>query len=89
MIYRHKDDTPVFGGSVTVDYHLTGETHVLKLVDFNYRYPAYGIDTIFKNKTVRIDNRRSKHAIVVRPGFFVLYPYRMGKPFLFEKEWEK
>lgn len=88
MIYKYKDDTPVFGGSVTVDYHSTGETHVLKLIDFNYRYPAYGIDAIFKNKIVRI-TRRSKHAIVVRPGFFVLYPYRNGKPFYLKKQGEK
>ena len=84
MLYTYNDDTPIFGGRITVDYTRNEYGHTLKLVKFDVRYPASGIDKIFEKGLVRI-NGKSRHELITGKDFFVLYPYRIGKPFLFEK----
>ena len=84
MIYKHIDTTPVFGGSIRVDFKETQNAFIIKTLEFNYRYPAYGIEVI--KQGLRINKSGSAHAIVKGETYFVLYPYRNGKPFLFEVE---
>ena len=84
MIYKHVDETPVFGGSIRVDFKETQKAFVIKTLEFNYRYPAYGIEVL--KRGLRINKSGSAHAIVKGETYFVLYPYRIGKPFLFEVE---
>ena len=85
MIYIYNDETPIFGGRITIDYTRNEAGHTLKLVKFDVRYPTSGIDKIFEKGIVRI-NGKSRHALITGEDFFVLYPYRNGTPFLFERE---
>ena len=84
MIYTHIDETPVFGGKIKVDFRETPKAFIIKTLEFNYRYPAYGIEVI--KHGLRINKDGSKHAIVTGENYFVLYPYRCGEPFMFEKD---
>ena len=84
MIYKHVDETPIFGGSIRVDFRETPKAFVIKTLEFNYRYTAYGIEVL--KPGLRINKSGSAHAIVMGETYFVLYPYRIGKPFLFEVE---
>lgn len=74
------------GGYIMVDYNRKGSTHTLKLIDANIRYPIYGIEALLNapKRELQIINGRGKHGLIKGKDFFVLYPYRIGKPFLFE-----
>lgn len=85
MKYIYRDTTPIFGGEIRVDYSYRNETHIIKLISFEMRYPVYGIDAIFKKGIVKI-GKHSRHAIIAENDYLVLYPFRIGKPFLFERE---
>ena len=83
MTYIHKDDTPVFGGMIKIDFRETADAFCLKSIVFDYRYPPYGIEVL--KHDLRINKNGSRHAIVMLHNAFVLYPYRNGKPFYFKK----
>jgi len=71
-------------GRIEVDYKRIGDTHTIKLIKFDVRYPIYGIE-VLQQGTLRIKQGRSQHAIKTGVDYFVLYPYRNGKPFIFER----
>ena len=84
-IYEDWDLIPnTVRGRIEVDYERNGDTHTIKLIKFDVRYPIYGIDVLQKG-TLKIKQGRSKHAIKTGDDYFVLYPYRNGKPFIFER----
>ncbi len=71
---------------VTIEVKETEHSHILKLIEFDSRYAASHISSMFGGKS-RIVLRKPdcKHSVRVwNETSFTLYPYRCGVPYLFE-----
>ncbi len=73
---------------IKVKVHETDKSYIMQLVEDNSRFfPSY-IDMLFgsKNKAV-IKKKNSKHYFETccNDEFFVIYPFRSGIPFLFDR----
>jgi len=74
---------------ITVDAKETDEAFILKLVKDNSRYPDGHMVVLFgETGKATILKSGSKHALVNKTDWFVVYPNRNGVPFLFEYQEE-
>lgn len=73
-------------GNIILAVNETEYAFTLKLLKNTVRYDSPQIDDMFANTdTVRIKKSGSKHAInVCSQKRFVLYPYRVGVPYMFD-----
>lgn len=73
---------------IKVKVHETDKSYIIQLVEDNSRFFPAHIDMLFgqKNKTV-INKENSKHYFEAccDGEFFIIYPFRMGIPFLFDR----
>ena len=72
---------------IKVKVHETAKSYIMQLVEDNSRFFPAHIDMLFgqKNKAV-IKKENSKHYFEAccDGKFFIIYPFRMGIPFLFD-----
>lgn len=77
------------GGEIVIDFKETEKSFCLTLLSNTCRYSPPHIDMLFsKSSSIRILKSKSSHAFFFSDfanDWFVLYPYRDGIPFLFEK----
>lgn len=85
--YTHEDNMPMGGGTVTIEVSETEKSYTLRLIENSCRYSPAHIDMLFsKNNKAVINKNKNPHAINFYDGYFVMYPYRAGIPFMFEHE---
>lgn len=84
--YIHEDNIPLGGGIITLEVSETEKSYRLNLIENTCRYSPAHIDMLFaKNNKAIISKNKSPHVMRIYDGYFVIYPYRAGIPFLFEK----
>lgn len=88
--YTTSQGTPLLKYQVVIDVKVTEKSYIFNLVDFieNHGYAPQIADMFRDNKRVAIRrDKPSKHAIHTWSGnSFTLYPYRVGVPYVFNKE---
>lgn len=90
-LYRCFDDGFYKQYDILIKVKETDKTYVLELIENNSKYSPAHIDMLFvNNNKAIIKKENSKHAIrSFGDSDFVIYPFRLGVPFLFEKESDK
>lgn len=75
-------------GTITIQVKSTDKTLSFTLLENTIRYSPSAIDMLFsKSNAIKINKARSQHSISADyDDWFVMYPYRLGIPFLFERE---
>lgn len=86
--YSKKDKAMNDYGTVITHVSETDKSYILRLIENTCRYSPAHIDMLFaKNNKAIINKNKSPHAIeFYNDEHFVIYPYRGGIPFLFERE---
>lgn len=83
--YTDEDDKTNYG-HIILSVQETDKSYTFELVENTMRFRPARFDMMFKDSNkVRILKKRSVHAIIFCNGFFVIYPYRDGIPYLFEE----
>ena len=90
-LYRCIDDGFYKQYDILIKVKETDKTYVLELIENNSKYSPAHIDMLFANNNkATIKKRDFKHVMVfLNDGDFRIYPFRLGVPFLFEKEPDK
>ncbi len=72
---------------IRLQVHETKQSYVLQLIEFDSRYGAGQIESLFvKSKRVVLRKNKSGHAMKIwSDDDFTLYPYQAGVPFYFTK----
>lgn len=88
--YTTSQGTPLLKYQVVIDVKATEKSYIFNLVDFieNHGCAPQIADMFRDNNRVAIRrDKPSKHAINTWSGYsFTLYPYRVGVPYVFNKE---
>lgn len=89
-IYKYSKNDKAMNDYGTIIIHVseTDKSYILRLIENTCRYSPAHIDMLFaKNNKAIINKNKSLHTIKFYDnGCFVIYPYRGGIPFLFERE---
>lgn len=91
-IYRAENtDNWLDSYTVRMEVKETEKAYIFRLVDFQSRYSAVHIETLFK-KSKRVLIRKDKGGHAMRKWSdedFTLYPFQAGIPYCFKKEQEE
>lgn len=72
---------------IKLSVHETEKSYVLQLIEFDSRYGAGQMETLFsKSKRVVLRKNKGRHAMRIwSEDDFTFYPYQAGVPFYFRK----
>lgn len=90
-LYVHKaseDDYMDIGSYLICRVEETEKSITLELIENTFRYLNGNLEMLLKEGKARINKSRSPHAMRFYQDGFVIYPYRNGIPFYFER-WEE
>ena len=85
-LYRAVDEYEGF--DITLNIKETEKSYVFQLIENKSRFSPARFDMMFKKSNkIYIQKMRSSHAIIEHDNgdCFVIYPYRHGIPYLFNK----
>ncbi len=86
-LYRYEDkDSYTNRGEYIVRLTETEKSYTFELLKNDMRFSPAHLDMMFaKSNKVKVNKERSIHAInIVGDDWFCIYPYRAGKPYVFE-----
>lgn len=85
-LYIYKDNSFGNRGEYIVKLKETDKSYIFELVKNDMRFSPAQLDMMFsKSNRVKVSKDKSHHAMNTGEDYFVIYPYRAGIPFLFDR----
>lgn len=84
-LYRYEEKSYGNRGEYIIRLTETEKAYTFELVKNDMRFSPAHLDMMFaKSSKAKVNKEKSPHAINIEDGWFCIYPYRAGIPYVFE-----